>query len=123
MRTLRYRYEDSIEEEGVLLVLREFLEVKQTPCGAWVKETSPYSGETFGKKRFVLNGPGKRLCHQTKEMALASYQKRKSSQFTRAKLAMDLSGFMLKEIEKLDNAPGKELNLGKPSFWNFYLFD
>lgn len=51
--------------------LAKFKVIKETPKGAWV-ECPPFDG-----KRFVLNGSGKRLCHETIELALESFIARK----------------------------------------------
>ena len=57
--------------------VRHFRVIKETPCGAWVSE---YWGGAFGlsdKKRFVLNGPGRRLCYPDLGQARQSYLCRK----------------------------------------------
>lgn len=64
--------------------VRHFRVIKETPCGAWVSE---YWGDlvaiedwAFGlsdKKRFVLNGPGRRLCYPDLGQARQSYLLRK----------------------------------------------
>lgn len=64
--------------------VRHFRVIKETPCGAWVSE---YWGDlvtiedwAFGlsdKKRFVLNGPGRRLCYPDLGQARQSYLCRK----------------------------------------------
>jgi len=67
-----------------LVNVRHFRVVKETPCGAWVSE---YWGDlvttedcAFGlsdKKRFILNGPGRRFCYPDLGQARQSYLLRK----------------------------------------------
>lgn len=73
--TIRYRYVDVVTEDGVILDLLTFRELKKTPAGAWVQGF--YGGHDIGRKRFVLDGTGRRHCHQSKELAWESYKHRK----------------------------------------------
>ena len=116
---MRYRYEEQIYDSGVKLNLREFNELKKTKCGSWVIEACWWPG----KKRFVLDGIGKRYCHETKEMAFDSYIMRKKSQLRHAQNALDISKFMIAETEKLTEAPNETIDLGRPKFWENYHFD
>lgn len=60
--------------------VRHFRVIKETPCGAWVSE---YWGGLVtiealsDKKRFILNGPGRRLCYPDLGQARQSYLLRK----------------------------------------------
>ena len=76
-----------------------------------------------GKKRFVLDGIGKRYCHETKEMAFDSYKMRKKSQLRYAQNAIDIATFMIKETANLKEAPEQSINLGCPDFYEGYHFD
>ena len=116
---MRYRYQEIISEEGVELFLSEFIETKKTKCGAWVAEKN----WPTGKKRFVLDGIGKRYCHQTKEMAFHSYKIRKKSQLRHAQNALDIASFMIEQTNKLKDAPQSRLILDVPEFWRNYTFD
>ena len=116
---MRYRYAELICEEGIALYLIEFTETKKTKCGAWVVEKK----WSEGKKRFVLDGIGKRYCHETKEMAFDSYKMRKKSQLRYAQNAIDIASFMIEQTSKLKDAPESNLILGTPDFWHNYTFD
>tara|TARA_R110002033_G_scaffold47816_2_gene93445 strand:- start:5318 stop:5668 length:351 start_codon:yes stop_codon:yes gene_type:complete len=113
----RYRYADYVDEVGVKLQLEVFNEVKQTPKGAWVIRSK------YSKKRFVLNGWGKRLCHQTKEMAWDAYQQRKLSQRRLATDALAKAEYALEQIALMDSPPEESKVLGKPEYWFNYAFD
>jgi hypothetical protein len=115
--SMRYRYEEYLWERGVRLVLRQFKEIKKTPCGAWVNDS------LYTKKRFVLDGSGKRYCHETKELAFHSYKRRKMLQAQHAQKSLEMSRFMMEETNKLDVAPEATIELGKPSFFDQYTFD
>lgn len=71
-----FRYVDNLGYElfvdGTELELKEYLIVKETPKGNWIRE--------HGKPKFVLKGDGKRFAHETKEMALKSFICRKKNQ-------------------------------------------
>lgn len=88
---VRYRIMDPATSDGDPYV-REYVVVAKTPSGAWVVPSwSAYrlkQGATLKELRddigiethFVLDGPGKRLCHETMEMARDSYRARKKRQ-------------------------------------------
>lgn len=117
----RYRYIDIVTEEGVELHLEEYKEIKKTPCGAWVQMV--YMGHAIGKKRFVLDGAGRRLCHQTKDQAWESFKLRKKWQASRAIAQLQRAKYATEQIAKFKTAPEKSLVLGKPDFWHSYIFD
>jgi hypothetical protein len=123
MTTLRYRYIDLVTEEGVELFLEEYAEVKKTPCGAWVNRF--YEGKIIPceKPRFVLDGSGRRKCHQTKEMAWSAFKMRKRNQKSLAASSLARAEYAIEQIEKLGSAPDSSLVLGKPEFWHYYVFD
>lgn len=120
---LRYRYRDIVTEEGVELFLEEWAEVKRTPCGAWVKPF--YNGEVseYSKQRFVLDGDGRRLCHQTKAMAWDAYKDRKENQKRMAEDSLAKAVYALEKIKELGDAPENTMVLGTPNYWHRYVFD
>jgi hypothetical protein len=115
----RYRYADYVTEDGVQLQLEVFNEAKQTPKGAWVVQGLRW----YSKKRFVLNGEGKRYCHQTKELAWNAYQKRKLAQWRLAADSLAKAEYALEQIALMDSAPEESQILGKPEYWFNYTFD
>jgi hypothetical protein len=117
----RYRYVDLVTEEGVELYIEEWVEIKKTPRGAWVQLF--YMGHSIGKKRFVLDGYGRRLCHQTKEQAWESFKLRKKWQASRAQASFDRAKYTIEQIANFDKAPQDNLVLGKPDFWHSYVFE
>lgn len=119
--TTRYRYIDLVTEAGVELYLEEWTELKKTPRGAWVQRF--YMGHATSKKRFVRDGDGRRLCHQTKEQAWASFKLRKKWQASRARAALDRAAYAIEQADKLGAAPQRSTVLGKPEFWHSYVFD
>lgn len=117
----RYRYVDLVTEEGVELYIEEWKEIKKTPRGAWVQRF--FMGHAMGKKRFVLDGDGRRLCHQTKELAWQSFKIRKKWQASRAISQLERANYAIEQIKKFDRAPDESQVLGKPDFWHSYVFD
>lgn len=119
--TIRYRYVDVVTEDGVILDLLTFRELKKTPAGAWVQGF--YGGHYIGRKRFVLDGTGRRHCHQSKEIAWESYKHRKRMQRTKAIDSLNKSDFALEQINLISSPPPESVNLGKPDYWHNYIFD
>lgn len=78
-----YRLEDGdYPQHGYssLVNVRHFRVVKETPCGAWVSEAwddGDFGLIGNGKKRFILNGPGRRFCYPDLGQARQSYLCRK----------------------------------------------
>ena len=121
--TLRYRYRDIVTEEGVELYLEEWAEVKRTPCGAWVKPFYDGNISQYSRKRFVLDGVGRRHCHQTKAMAWAAYKDRKKNQKRMAEDSLAKAVYALEQIESIGEAPESTMILGKPKYWYNYAFE
>lgn len=121
-QVFRYRYQDNVTPEGVEITLLRFIEVKKTPAGAWVEQ---YWGPGWyrGKKFFVLDGSGKRRCHQTKEQAWASFRIRKQRQKFHAEVTAKKAAYALKQIERLGFAPDTTVLCGEPDFMQHYTFD
>lgn len=119
---MRYRYSDNVTEKGIEITLEQYVEVKKTPRGAWVER---YFGEGWwrGEKRFVLDGHGRRHCHQSKEQAWESFRIRKQRQHSHAKLSLERAELALEHIEKLGAAPEQTVSLGKPNVFGYYLFE
>lgn len=90
---LYYRLQDRIvyDESKITVDTLVFRVVKRTPKGAWiVKIGECYSSDldfthyhSHGKKRFVLDGPGKRHAYPSMEAAIESYLARKEMQIWR----------------------------------------
>lgn len=114
---MRYRYEDYVTYEGVRLELKTISVTKKTPKGAWIQN------HRWERRRFVLDGTGKRYAHETKELAWDAYRHRKESQLRRANDAMERAKYALRRIELLGVAPNESLNIGKPEYWSNYVFD
>lgn len=109
--TTRYRIIDPYTSEGEPRV-EEWLVVSKTLEGAWVVPRDltyrtvealrelPVKTlrEEFGA-RFVLDGEGKRHCHETMEMARESYRRRKLSQISHAKASITRAELALAWLE------------------------
>jgi len=95
----KYRYTERIEEDGIHLHVNKFKVIKKTKCGAWVIGIyKSFSGEwnEYGKKRFVLDGHGKRYCYDTLDMAMHSFIKRKEYQAKCCRNTLEIADFILK---------------------------
>jgi hypothetical protein len=76
--------------------LRYFRVVKVTPCGAWVVEIYRENGVVLSwfnadRKRFVLDGQGKRLCYPNLISARNSYLRRKKVHICRLTASLALA--------------------------------
>ena len=120
---MRYRYRDLLTEKGVELYLEQWAEVKRTPCGAWVKPFYDGKISQYSKKRFVRDGDGRRLCHQTKAMAWDAHKDRKKNQKRMAEDSIAKATYALEQIEAIGAAPESTMILGKPGYWYNYAFD
>lgn len=117
----RYRYRDAIGPSGATIEIDEFIEVRKTPRGAWVQET--YIGFNVGRLRFVLDGCGKRLCHQTKEQAWASFAARKRAQLRRAKFDAQRAQWAVDMVNELGAAPDVGTEPRSPDFLRNVFFE
>jgi len=99
----RYRFEDRtyssvIDPDAEIfgselhVELRLFEVVRETPRGAWVR---PF----MGSEVWVKNGPGKRLCHETPELAAESFAARKRRQIRIYKARLATAEAALYRIE------------------------
>ena len=103
-----YRLEDGQSPEdnpyGNPVNLRRFQVIKETPCGAWVREfwgTPPglsneedWCAGMSDKKRFILEGPGRRFCYPDLSQARQSYlcRKRKHLEYLERSMARAKAG-------------------------------
>jgi len=65
-----YRYDGC----GDLIHISEFIVIKKTECGYWVKQVNTYSSE---KEKWVSKTGKKRLCYPTKKEALKNLYHRR----------------------------------------------
>lgn len=94
-----YRLEDGQSREdnpnGHPVNLRSFQVIKETPCGAWVAEFwADWVDAISGKKRFILEGPGRRFCYPDLSQARQSYlcRKRKHLEYLERSMARAKAG-------------------------------
>ena len=116
---LRYRYQEALSEDGIHIHLIEFVEVKKTTKGCWVSERN----WRFDKDKFVLDGTGKRHCHQTKDMAWDAFILRKKAHVRHARNSLDIAQFALDTAVKLGEAPTETVYAGRPQFFEKYSFE
>ena len=88
-----YRLEDGQSPEdnpyGNPVNLRSFRVIKETPCGAWVSEFwADWIDAESDKKRFILEGPGRRFCYPDLSQARQSYLLRKYRHLEHLKRSM-----------------------------------
>ena len=115
MSDFKYRYTEHIEKDGIHLHVNKFKVVKKTKCGSWVIKIfkCPFSGEwlEIGKKRFVLDGFGKRYCYDTLELAMNSFIKRKEYQASYCGSALEIADFILNNKDKINNLTQEDVIL------------
>lgn len=133
---IHYRYKDSVDHSGLLLVEEKFYPIRETNCfyfilNEWQYEMHKRGVAGFEKraKRVSKNGL-RRKCYPTKEAAFDSYLIRKKKQIwhatdalNRAKLAIE----KLSTIESLDNLEESQYRncklIGHAPFIDEYIFD
>lgn len=107
-----YRYRDICNEQGMHIIEDWFKVIKKTPSGFWVskranseilvdtpEEIAYHLQIERGSRvraRFVLSGPGKRFCHESKALAMHGFMKRKAAQARRAKSTLAMANQSLK---------------------------
>lgn len=98
-----YRYEDECMWEGGEMIIRtkRFRVDKKTPKGAWIIPM----GHVYGKRRFVLDGEGKRYAYPTVVQARQSFIRRKEVQVSRLKNQMIFAKAALKGATNPDFKP------------------
>lgn len=99
-----YRYEGGpIWEGGTMFIyLIRFNVVKRTPKGAWIIQVESWKP----KRRFVLDGDGKRYAYPTQEAALNSFRRRKESQISRLNIQLTCAKAALRRALEPGFAPG-----------------
>ena len=126
MGELKYRYTEHIEEDGIHLHVNMFKVVKKTKCGSWVIQIykNPFSGEWLetGRKRFVLDGSGKRYCYDTLDLAMDSFMKRKEYQARCCRNTLEIADFILENKDKISNLTQDDVVLSAEHITSRYCF-
>lgn len=112
--TILYRIEDALDEDGVSLVVRRFVEVKKTPSGRWVfRFESAHTLKEFGgwvefadaraskHVRWVSSNAERSLCYEDFKVALNSYMRRKVRQEIFARTALETSELATANKDKI----------------------
>lgn len=102
-----FRYFDEIGPEGVSIVCRRFVVVRESehcfwivpPTYAYVAKSHVAAGRIPKYAKRVLKISGKRFAYPDKADALYSYRQRKRWQISRATLAMERAKTALAELE------------------------
>lgn len=106
-----YRMHDTLMYEGgeIKIELQKFRVVKRTPKGAWI---IPHWEDSWWpdpnpKKRFVLDGDGRRYAYPTVEAEHKSYLRRKEVQISRLEDQMLIAKVALGLASRPDFEPDK----------------
>jgi hypothetical protein len=106
-----YRMADRLMYEGgeIKIELEKFQVVKRTPKGAWIiPHAEPGWWQSPNpKKRFVLDGDGRRYAYPTVDAAHKSYLRRKVVQISRLEDQMLVANVALKVASAPDFEPNK----------------
>lgn len=101
---IHYRYTDSVDQEGLLLVESKLYPIRETKCFYWILDEWNYRSYMRGNKIFAKmakrvskNGVVRR-CYPSREEALASYKARKLSQLQHARNAIDIATLAVKSL-------------------------
>lgn len=121
MNNVRYRFDYAVHDDGFHVYLTEYKVVKKTNKGAFVNKAA--IGLYFPEgTRFVLDGRGKRYCHETKELAWSYFINRKKSYLHRLTFRQEELSEVMKLLPK--DCPPDDVNIGGVEFINDnYLFD
>ena len=114
MSDFKYRYTEHVEKDGIHLRVNKFKVIKKTKRGSWVIGIYElFNGEwvEYGKKRFVLDGSGKRYCYDTLELAMNSFMKRKEYQARCCRNALEIADFILNNKDKTYNLTQEDVIL------------
>jgi hypothetical protein len=98
-----YRYEDDYHINGCQIELREFILLRETPCGYWIV---PYYIEHYPDmiekwKKWIPKSSKKRFAYPTKEEALVSLRARKERQIFYGKTSIARAKLALYRIEEI----------------------
>jgi len=108
---LYYRMADRCMYEGseIKIELQKFRVVKRTPKGAWIIPSwePGWWHESNPKKRFVLDGEGRRYAYPTVEAAHKSFLRRKVVQISRLEDQMLIAKVALEIGSRPDFEPDK----------------
>lgn len=110
-----YRYEDTYFNEEIILALKMFVAIKETPKGYWIIPKSDYifglefdvEFDDFNESYFVLKESKRRFAYPTKEEAIENFMFRKKkqlgileSQKIKAKKTLDIAKEKYPDIYK-----------------------
>lgn len=123
-----YRIEETLEEDCngifVSLYVREYVAIRETPCGRYVVPKRLYCGHSSGPERYgkdakwVSKTSRKRLCYPTLAEALESFKRRKQRQLSHLEYRTCLAKQALQAIESgavtADNCA--DFNCGYPEY-------
>lgn len=99
-----YRFHEVLDEEGVKIVCRSFVAIKETAQGYWVVPSAYESYPEWlqkEKKRFVLKHSERRYCYPEISKALHSLKIRKRRQVDHARTALETAEVAVAGVEKL----------------------
>ena len=119
-----YRYTDSVLEDGLSLVLREFQVVKITEKTYFIK-LHEWSSRSKQCRKNALRS----FAYDTKEKAFDSYIVRKKKQYQLADVAMQTASMALKMADKVrkqlkyDRGGSSYAVMGTPDFYEQIIFD
>jgi hypothetical protein len=95
-REIYYRFrEELMFNSEMKIVADEFVVIKHTPKGCWVKSTR----YEYGKKHFILDGKGKRFAYKDLEDAKYSFIRRKKQHIFKLECQLVLAKAALKGVE------------------------
>lgn len=94
--TTLYRYETETYVNSLSLKLKEYIVIKETPCGYWVIskefEHNIDNDEWVQRhKKWVSSTGTKRLCYPTREEAFRSFKARSRRRLSYAKRTLNLA--------------------------------
>ena len=133
-----YRYSDYHYEDGLRVKLSKFYSVKETDCFCYVVDEWDYSKmkswnfdallkldfDAFINVRKVGKKAIRSYCHESKDLALNSFIKRKEMQLFHAKTATSKATLALKKLAGIEPVGiGDSINCGLDSHLRSFIFD
>lgn len=109
-----YRVKDTLDQDGVLIILEKWHPLSETPQGYWVLRDGGPNWDGIDKKyqrkigvlKWVSKTSAKRHCYPTLPEAMDSFKRRKEVQVSRLAIQLEQSQLALEKFDEYkDSVP------------------
>lgn len=115
---VHYRIVDTREPKGVVIKIRKFIPVKETPAGYWVAGEYLATGLSFDELKnhkwlkWISKTAIRRHCYPDLDMAMRSFERRKVMQVSKLSLQLEQAEKALSEFDLYKSATVADLERG-----------